>query len=260
MDTLLETKNVTFSYGAEPVLHGVRLKLRWGEVLGILGPNGAGKSTLVNIMSGTLLPTDGEVLLHSSPLRGLAPRDRAKEIAFVPQETHIPFPFTSLEVVLMGRSPHLGRFGFESRRDIDIALEAMGALDCKGLAARDVRTLSGGERRRVIIARALAQNPRALILDEPTSFLDIRHTSDLARLMRALARQCSISSACVMHDINLAATACDRIVFLKEGRVAAEGTPAEVITSETIEGVYDTRVTVGRDPATGYPYCITKHE
>jgi iron complex transport system ATP-binding protein len=256
MDTFLETKGTTFSYGRELVLKGVNVKLRFGEVLGILGPNGAGKSTLINIMSGALTPSAGQVLMHDSPLRGYAHRERAKSIALVPQESHIPFPFTSLEIVLMGRAPHLPRFGFESRRDIDIALEAMGALDCRDLAGRDIRSLSGGERRRVIIARALAQNPRALLLDEPTSFLDIRHTSELARLMRGLAKRCGIAVGCVMHDINLAATSCDNIVFLKDGRIAAEGTPDEVITPETIGKVFGTSVTVGRDPKTGAPYCL----
>lgn len=240
------------------MLHGVSVRLRWGEVLGIMGPNGAGKSTLAGVMSGALAPSAGETLLHDAPLRGLAHRERAREIALVPQESHIPFPFTSLEIVLMGRTPHMGRFAFESKRDIEIAMESMKALDCEGLAHRDVRTLSGGERRRVIIARALAQNPKALILDEPTSFLDIRHTSELARLMRALSRQCSISVACVMHDLNLAAAACDRIVMLKQGRVAAEGAPAEVIVPEVIERVFGARVRVATDPSTNTPYCLPR--
>lgn len=256
MDTLIETKGVSFSYGGEPVLNSVSLQLRWGEVFGIMGPNGAGKSTLMGVMSGTLEPSAGEVLLRDLPLSAIPHNERARSIAIVPQETHIPFPFSALEIVLMGRAPYLPRFGFESKEDVGIALEAMRAVDCNELAGRDIRSLSGGERRRVIIARALAQSPKALLLDEPTSFLDIRHTSDLARLMRGLAKSCGMGVACVMHDLNLAASACDRIVFLKQGRVAAEGSPEEVITAETIRSVFNAEVRVAMDPHTGRPYCI----
>ncbi len=260
MDTLLKTKDVAFAYGGNPVLHGVSVSLRWGEVLGIMGPNGAGKSTLLNVMSGVLPLSSGEVLLRDLSLKDIPHRERARSIAIVPQETHIPFPFTSLEIVLMGRSPYLPRFGFESKEDVGIAMEAMRAVDCNEFAGRDIRSLSGGERRRVIIARALAQKPKALLLDEPTSFLDIRHTSDLAKLMRGLAKKCGMGVACVMHDLNLATSTCDRIVLLKEGRVAAEGAPSEVITPELIERVYGARVSIGRDPDSGRQYCIPRHE
>jgi len=256
MDTLLETKGIAFSYGKTPVLNGVSMRLRWGEVLGIMGPNGAGKSTLLNVMSGVLSPSSGEVLLRDLPLKAIPHHERARSIAVVPQETHIPFPFSALEIVLMGRSPYLPRFGFESRGDVSIALEAMRAIDCESLAHRDIRTLSGGERRRVIIARALAQSPKAMLLDEPTSFLDIKHSSDLARLMKGLAKQCGMAVACVMHDLNLAATVCDRIVFLKQGRIAAEGSPEEVITTETIRSVFNAEIRVAIDPHTSRPYCM----
>jgi iron complex transport system ATP-binding protein len=161
-----------------------------------------------------------------------------------------------MEVVLMGRTPHLPIFGFESRRDIEIARDAMRKTDCLGLASRDINALSGGERQRVILARALAQEPRILLLDEPTTFLDIRHQIELHRLLKSLNRDGSLTIVIAMHDLNLASAFCDRIVILKEGRIAASGLPRDVINAGTMRDVFEASVKVGIDADTGLPYCI----
>ncbi len=253
---MLSASDIHFSYGQTEVLRGITMQVRPGEVLSILGLNGAGKSTLLRVLAGALVPASGEVSLQGRPLAAIPDRERARLLAMVPQEAHIPFPFTALEIVLMGRTPHLPRFGFESRRDIDAALAAMEATDCRHLASRDLNTLSGGERRRVIIARALAQEARWMLLDEPMSFLDIRHAAELSRLIRALAAERGIGVAMVMHDLSLSAAASDRIVMLREGAIAAQGTPREVISTATILDVFGTAVTVGQDPRSQAPYCI----
>ncbi len=256
MTAILKTHDITFAYGTTPVLCGITLEVRKSSVTGILGPNGAGKSTLINIMSGMLTPLGGSVFLKDVPLDSFSSAQRARAVAVVTQESHIPFPFTALEIVLMGRAPYLPRFGFESRSDIDIALDAMKATDCDHLSHRDIRSLSGGERRRVIVARALAQKPLVLLLDEPMSFLDIRHSSDLARRLKDLAVNQGIAVCAVMHDITLAAAFCDRIVLLKDGQIAAQGSPREVITTKSLGQAFGIEIDVGIDKKTQIPYCI----
>jgi len=255
MNALLETRGVSFAYGRLSVLRDVSVKLRAGEVCGILGPNGAGKSTLVGVMSGALAPASGEVVLDGNPLASYSANDRAQRIAVVAQESHIPFPFTALEIVLMGRAPYLPRMGFERRIDIEAALHAMDAMDAKRLADRDIRELSGGERRRVIVARALAQDTGILLLDEPTNFLDVKHATELAGLLREHAKSRSISVCAVMHDINLAAATCDRLILLRDGSIAAAGTPRDIMKAETLSQAFGVRLSV--TPAGGGrpPFC-----
>ncbi len=253
---LLEARGVSFSYGVEPVLSDVSISLERGEIVAILGPNGAGKSTLVGSLSGNIGIASGEVLLDGKPLREYGARDRARRIAVVAQETHIPFPFTALEIVLMGRAPYLPAMGFERRIDVEAALHAMDAMDCKELADRDIGSLSGGERRRVVVARALAQETPILLLDEPTNFLDIRHASDLAGLLREHAKSRGTAICAVMHDLNLAAGMCDRMVLLSDGKILADGPPAAVMTPESIGRAFGTKVSVGTDASSLRPYCI----
>lgn len=260
MSPLLEIRNASFSYGKTPVLEDVSIALREGSVTAVLGPNGAGKSTLINVMGGTLAPSEGSVLLEGNPLDSYPSNERARRIASVAQETYIPFPFTALEVVLMGRAPYLPAMGFERRIDVEAALHAMDAMDCEHLADRDIGALSGGERRRVIVARALAQGTPVLLLDEPTNFLDIKHATELVGLLRDHSRSRGTAVCAVMHDINLAAAFSDRMVLIKDGTIAADGKPDEVITSDTIDSVFGTRVTVGRDPSSGSPYCIPNYK
>lgn len=256
MSDSLTLTDVRFAYEQAEVLAGVSLAIRPGEVVGIVGPNGAGKSTLLKLMAGLLAPQGGEIRLGDRPLGSIRPGERAKLAAFVPQESRFPFAFRALELVLMGRAPHLPAFGFESQRDVAIARAAMAKTDCEAFAARPIDALSGGERQRVILARALAQETPLLLLDEPTAFLDIRHQAGLHRILAEENRRRGTTIVAAMHDLNLAAAFCSRIVMLAGGRVAADGSPASVFTAPIIRAVFDTEVAVGHDEATGRPYCL----
>ncbi len=254
---MIELKNISFSYGAAfDVLQDISLKVGRGEFVGILGPNGSGKTTLLKLISGSLSPKSGAVLIGGRDLRASHHRERARFISVVPQESAIPFSFSALEVVLMGRAPYLPLFGFEKDEDVAVALAAMEVTDVAALAARNVQDLSGGERQRVIVARALAQEPKLFLLDEPTTYLDIGHQMDLYRIVKKKNKEEGLTVVTVLHDINLASTFCDRIVFLKNGTVVADGTPRDVVKYALIKDVFDTEVYVGINDLTGMPYYV----
>lgn len=254
---MIELKDISFSYtGVADVVRDISVKIGRGEFVGILGPNGSGKTTLLKIISGTMKPDKGHVLIDGSGLSGMRHRERARKIAVVPQESAIPFSFSSLEVVLMGRAPYLPLFGFESKEDISIARKMMEDTDVIQFEKRPIQELSGGEKQRVIVARALAQKPKILLLDEPTTFLDIRHQMDLYRLIKRKNSEDGLTVITVVHDINLASTFCDRIIFLKEGKIIADGTPHEVVRYAKIREVFDTDVYVGINDLTGMPYYV----
>ena len=246
----VEASGLQFSYGNSPVIDDVSLSLAPGEMLGVIGPNGSGKSTLMRLLSAVLRPSAGEIRVHGRPISTYSRRDLARAIAVVPQETAIEFPFSVTEVVLMGRSPHLGSFAFEGDRDLDVARHAMQRTGVLKLADRSIHALSGGERQRVILARALAQEASILLLDEPAAFLDIRHEVEIYDLLQALQQE-GKSVLTVLHDLNLAALYCDRIALLKAGRLVRIGTPAEVITYSTLTEVYETEVYVDVNDVTG---------
>ncbi len=255
MKTMLAAKDLHFSYDDTPIIRGVSLEVRAGEILGILGPNGAGKSTLLGLLAGALESTEGEVMAQEKKLAALSARERAQLIAWLPQENHIPFSFTALEIVLMGRAPHLSPFGFESAEDLAIAQRAMEATDTTRFAHRSIHELSGGEHQRVLLACALAQRTPVLLLDEPTTFLDLRHGAELAERLRRLAHDEGLAIAIVLHDINMAATLCDRMVLMREGAIAANGHPRTIITSEMMAAVFGADVHIGWDETRGVPYC-----
>lgn len=237
-ENILKLNDVSFSYGKIPVLRDISLEVNRGEVLGILGPNGAGKSTLIKLMAGILAAKSGGITVRGKGIHTMNARERAQNIAVVPQVNLIPFAFTSMEVVLMGRASRLPVFGFESKRDIEIAEEAMRRTDCIEFAPRAIGALSGGERQRVILARAFAQETPVVLLDEPTTFLDIRHQIELHKFLteQNAAKKLTIISA--MHDLNLAAAFCHRVVLIKDGRILADGSPAEIMTPENIQNVF----------------------
>lgn len=232
------------------MLAGADLAVAPGEVVGLLGRNGAGKTTLLRAAAGLAVPDAGTVRLEGRPLASWSRLERARAIALVPQETHFPFPFTVAEVVLMGRAPHLGWFGFEGRHDLDAAHDAMTQVGIEALAGRSVLTLSGGERQLAVVARALAQEPRLLLLDEPTAFLDLRHRLDVLARVRAFAAAGG-SALVVSHDLGLAARACDRLALLAEGRILAAGPPAEVLTPALVRAAFaiEAQVAAGPDGA-----------
>ncbi|GAB4571880.1 MAG: ABC transporter ATP-binding protein [Anaerolineae bacterium] len=248
---LLRAREVQFAYGGHPVLRDISFALGAGQFVGLVGPNGTGKSTLLKVLGGLLPASAGQMALLGRSLDDYTAREVARIVAHVPQSTVLEFPFTVREVVLMGRSPFLGRFQLESALDREIAERAMRTTETLALADRPVNTLSGGEQQRVLIARALAQQPRILLLDEPTSNLDIRHQLALLALVRELAHEVGIGVVAALHDLPLAARFCDRVVMLAQGRVVADGTPAEVFTAYRLEQVFGVEVTLDREPVTG---------
>ena len=249
-DAAIELTAVSFGYRDQPVVREVSLAARRGEFLGIIGPNGSGKSTVLKLMSGFLRSWSGAVTVGGTAADRLSRAVLGRTIAVVPQDTAVSLPFTVMEMALLGRTPHRRGFGFESEADLAAARRALERTDTLDLAARRVNELSGGERQRVILARALAQEAPILLLDEPAAFLDIRHEVEMYDLLRDLQRG-GMTVVSVLHDLNIAALYCDRLALLGEGRVVTSGSPAEVITYETITRVYGTEVYVALNDVTG---------
>ncbi len=243
----LSIQSLSASYNGRRVLRDLSLNANAGEIVGLIGPNGAGKSSLLRVVSGTLAPTHGYVMLDDIDLRVLGAAERAKKIAVVPQSTHVPDAFSAGEVVLMGRTPYLPLFGAESARDFAIAQEALVRTDADWYAERLIGELSGGEQQRVIVARALAQEPRVLLLDEATAHLDLKHQTAIWGLVRQLARAGLIVIA-ALHDLNLAAQYADRLALLREGELLVCDVPSRVLTQEWLKRAYDVSVAVSEHP------------
>lgn len=247
---LLEVRDLAIAYGARRALAGVDLELEAGSIVGLLGPNGAGKSTLVRALSGVLGGFTGSVRVEGDDLRSLSRKEIARRIAVVPQEPRFDFPFTALEVVVMGRHPHLSGLAFESASDLAIARQALDRCGALALAGRPIDQLSSGERQRIVFARALAQQAKILLLDEPASFLDLRFQVELFDRVRDLADE-GTGAIAILHDLNLAAEYCDRIILLHGGRVVAAGPTAEVLTYQHLTAVYETEIYVDLNDITG---------
>jgi iron complex transport system ATP-binding protein len=238
-------------YPGVPVLHGVSIEVAVGEMLAIVGPNGAGKSTLLKVLGRSLDPSAGSVELFGRALSSIDRREFARTVSSVSQENAVAFRFTVMEIVLMGRAPHLGAFRFESPHDLEIASAALGHFDLRDLASRHVQELSGGERKRVFLARALAQEPRIALLDEPTAFLDLKHVAEIFARFRELCTERGMAVVATLHDLNAAALYADRVLLLDRGVAVACGPPPDVLTAENLRRVYETDVYVGRNPSTG---------
>ncbi len=248
---MVRAQDVRFSYGEVEVLRGVSLSLSKGELLGMVGPNGSGKTTLLRIISGFLKPGSGRVLLGSEEVARLGRREVAKRVAVVPQEEGWDFGFTVGQTVLMGRHPHQGLLSFDTPKDLGAAKRAMAMAGLEELMDRPLNMLSGGERRRVLLARALAQEPSVLLMDEPTAFLDLKHQVELFSLARSLSEEGGLACLLVSHDLSLTARFCHTLVVLKDGLVHAAGPPGEVLTNELVREVYGVEARVGHDPETG---------
>ncbi|MHC1610564.1 MAG: ABC transporter ATP-binding protein [Candidatus Methanospirareceae archaeon] len=250
----LEIKDVDAYYGSVQVLEGVDFNVAQGELLGIIGPNGSGKTTLLRAIARILKPKTGAILLDGKAVTEMKEKEFSRNFAAVPQETTIQFDFTALDVVLMGRNPHLGRLEMESERDIEIARRCMELTNCWHLAERPVTELSGGERQLVIIARALTQEPKVLLLDEPTSHLDINYQIKIMELLKYLTVHEGLIVIAVIHDLNLAAQYCDRLALLRDGKIVSMGTQYEVLTAENIKTAFGADVIVKRHEVTNRYY------
>jgi iron complex transport system ATP-binding protein len=245
---LLEAANVTFAYRGAPVFRGVSFAVGAGELVGLCGPNGAGKSTLLRLLLGLHAPSSGQVTLAGRPLAALSRREIARHVALLPQDAPADVPLSVREAVSLGRLPHLGRLQPETAADVDAVARALDATDTTALAERPITELSGGERHRVHLARALAQEAPLLLLDEPIAGLDIAHQLAAMDLLRATAGA-GRAVVVALHDLALAARRCDRILLLASGGLRADAAPAEVLTPETLAGVFGVRADVRLDGA-----------
>jgi iron complex transport system ATP-binding protein len=253
MTEALELKNLKHAYNDTPILKNVTFSISREEFFVIIGPNGSGKTTLMKIMSGIERFQHGRLKILKRPFHKYSRKALARKMAFVPQTIPVDFPFTVMELVLMGRSPHLGVLGLEQREDIEIADQSMSFTGVKHLARRKIEQLSGGERQRVFIARAIAQEPKIILLDEPTAALDIAHQISIMDLMEKLKKEKGLTIIMVSHDVNLAAMYGDRLLILKDGNVVGIGTPGEILTYETLEKAYGCRLLVDESPLGAYP-------
>ena len=239
---LLEARGLHFAYGtAAPVVCGASLRLERGALGALIGSNGSGKSTLIRLLVGILTASRGEVLLDGVPLERVPRRERAQRLAYVPQSTAMTFPFTALEVVLTGRTPYAAGIQFESPHDRARSRAALEAVGAEHLADRRMTELSGGERQLVMVARALAQDPAALLLDEPAAALDLKHRAALIRLLRDLRDREGLGALVVTHDLELLDPAFDRVYAMRCGTITAEGSPGEVLQDGVLQAVYDDR-------------------
>ena len=248
----LQIKNLSFSYGSTQILKDINMELGSSDVLGIVGPNGAGKSTLLRCIDRILVPQNGTLLLDGQEMKQMSSMEIAKKIGYVPQSISNTFPATVFDTVLMGRRPHLG--WRSSEEDIDTVLEVLTMLKIKYLAMRDFNEISGGQQQKVLIARALAQDAEILLLDEPTSNLDIRHQLEVMEILTKLVKKKGLSVMMAIHDLNLASRYSDRIIMLNGGGIRDTGDPVSVLTAENIQSVYGVEVIVKHEA--DKPYII----
>jgi iron complex transport system ATP-binding protein len=257
---LLQVADLDFAYdAARPVLSGVSLDVARGALVGVLGPNGSGKTTLLGVLAGTKRPSRGTVTIDGRPLAGLPRRALARRIAVVPQETHLAFDYTVMEMVLMGRHPHLGLFEVEGPDDLARARDALQAVGAAHLESRDFMTLSGGEKQRVVIAGALAQATDVLLLDEPTASLDLGAQLDIAALLADLNATRGVTIVVSTHDLALASGVCRELVLIRHGRVLAAGPTADVLSAASVRALYDVDADVHRHDVTGHVVVVPLH-
>ena len=253
---MLQLRDIHFTYPNQrprETISGVSLEIRAGEMVALLGPNGSGKSTLLSIAIGALKSDRGEVLFDNRPIAMFSRREIAQRMAMVAQQGDIRFPMTALEYVLTGRFAYTNAVGFDSPRDVEIAMQALGDTDAAQFAHRRFNQLSSGERQRVALARSLAQQPRLLLLDEPTANADISHQLSLLDLVHELTRERDFGALIVTHEINLAAEFADRMALIKDGRLVGSGSPHEVMTADLLSGLFETPLFVDRHPLSGAP-------
>lgn len=250
----IEINNIEFGYRESLVLKGISFNIEKGEFISIIGPNGSGKSTLLKTLNNLYVPKGGIIFVDGEEIDNYKKKDLAKKIAMVPQDTAIDYEFTVEDIVLMGRNPYKGRFQKDTEDDYKIVYEAMERTNTLYLKDRLITEISGGERQRVIIAKALAQKPSIILLDEPTSHLDINHQMDILNLLKTLNEEKGTTIILVIHDINLASRYSDKIVLINQGKVQGIGTPEEVITINNMESTYNMKVVIEKNKYTDAPY------
>lgn len=250
-------EGVSFAFDQEEILKNIDLKIEKGKFYSILGPNGSGKTTLVKNICKTLTVKQGSIYVEERDIKILSSKAMAKEMALVPQNTTVEFDFSVEDIVLMGRTPYIGRFSSESEEDLKIAQEAMEATNTWQLRHKSINSLSGGERQRVIVARAITQSTDIILLDEPISNLDIYHQVEILNAIKQLNLKKGITIITVLHDLNLAAAYSDQIIMMHEGRVHSWGTPEEILVEDKIKEVYGIDVQVIKNPVSGKPHVIT---
>jgi iron complex transport system ATP-binding protein len=256
MAVLLKIDNVCGGYLKEDVVKNISLDVNTGDFLGLIGPNGSGKTTLLRLATRILYPHKGIILFKQDDIFTMPLKKFCRNVAFVAQDIGTNFSFTVLEVVLMGRIPHLKRLQSETKNDIRIAQEVLAVTDALHLKDKMIDELSAGERQRVLIARALAQEPQLLFLDEPTSHLDIGHQIQVLDLLKKLNRENKLTIVMIQHDLNLASAYCNRIALIGDGSIYREGSPDDVLIYQNIEAVYKTIVLVNENPVTKKPNII----
>jgi iron complex transport system ATP-binding protein len=249
--SVVEVRDLAFRYRNGRVLDGISFVVEEGEILGVIGPNSAGKTTLLKLLSRVLVPEAGTIRLLGHDLQAFTRRETARAVAVVPQEFHMAFPFTVEQVVAMGRYPYARGIGFDTSEDRRAAEQALKETGTAHLAGKYLDQLSGGEKQRVILARALAQEPRLLLLDEPMAHLDFNHQMEILRLLKRLKAERGLTIILVSHDLNAATGCADRLLLLKGGGILAAGRPEEVMRSEILERAYGCPIWIGTDPETG---------
>lgn len=250
----LQVNNLKFGYRKDLVIKDVSFNVKKGDFISIIGPNGSGKSTLLKTLNNLYKPDKGKIILEGKEIKTFKKRDLAKKIALVPQDTNIDYDFTVEDIVMMGRHPYKGRFEKENNEDYKIVKEALEMTNTFKLRERPITEISGGERQRVIIAKALAQNPSIILLDEPTSNLDINHQIEILNLLKQLNEERKTTVILVIHDINLAARYSKDIILLNDGKILGKGTPEEVITPKNIEESYNMKVVIEKNKYTNTVY------
>jgi iron complex transport system ATP-binding protein len=248
---MLKVQNTSINYGERAVVEDVSFSLEAGNIIAVLGANGAGKTTLLKSLNGSLPVSKGEILLDEKNLNEFSRREIARRIAVIAQENETKFPVSVLEFVLAGRFAHGAAFGWETEKDLQIAVDCLELCDLKNYESRLMNRLSGGERQRVILARALATEAKILLLDEPTTNLDLAHQAMMFRLVRERCETCGSSAIVITHDLNLASEFADEVILLKNGKILAKGEAQKVLTEKNLREIFGVKVLLDRNPASG---------
>ncbi len=256
MEEILQIDRLNFSYGVKPVLQDISISFGASEFIGIIGPNGAGKSTLIKHMAGVLLCREDRVLIEQIPLNRIARRTLARTIAYLPQEVEFVFSFTVDEVLRMGRYPHTQGIRIYSQRDEDVIDQVSHMMHVDEFRMRGFSDLSGGEKQRVLIASALAQEPKLILLDEPTSALDLHHQLGIYKILRSQQQSNGLTIVVVTHDINLAAQFCTRMILMDRGKIIGDGPPDQVLKFQTLQDVFGVKVYIDINPMTNSLYLL----